>query len=379
MKIKRLLGITFAGALAASCTSGASPTPAAPTGGPTTGPATAGPTEAAWVPVFEGGVLQPLPDGFPNETLTILNADEPGAPDGIYARHLQEALKDVSPVDVEVIDREDFPTYGTWEALQWIAEQPGGKDGYMSVIGTVVGGSQDLLLTPVTDDLGVSLADYNFVIVTEYAPHVLIQKKNPPWGSTNLQDMVAYAKAHPGEIKYISPGPGSGRTVSWLAYASALGDIKLDYIVIDGNSKQLATVGSGEGDLALLTADVTLGGFQEGRVDVLMVTGQNPAPDPWPTVPIGNTIIPNDPFGVNRALAVPKDVSDLHRQWLYELYKAASQDAGFIAARTAIPGVTMIALTHDEARAMAENGLRVSEPVLDELGLLVKRVDEILN
>jgi tripartite-type tricarboxylate transporter receptor subunit TctC len=351
----------------------------APASAGASAPASTEPSAAAWQPVYVDGKLQPLPDGFPNKSLTILNADEPGAPDGIYARHLQEALLKISPVDVEVLDRADFPTYGTWEALKFIDEQPGGPDGYMSVIGTVVGGAQDLLITPVADDLGVSLDSYNYVIATEYAPHVLIQSKTPKWGSTKLEDMVAYVKAHPGEVKYISPGPGSGRTISWLTYAKALGDLKFNYVVIDGNSKQLATVGSGEGDLALLTADVTLGGFQEGKVDVIMVTGVNPAPEPWPSAPIGDTVIPGDPFGVTRALAVPEDVPDLHRQWLFEFYKAGSTDPDFVKARTAIPGLTIVTLDREQARQRAETGLRAGEPVLEELGLLVHHVDEILH
>ena len=44
---------------------------------------TSDPSAAAdWKPVFKDGKLQPLPDGFPNKPITLLNGDEAGV-DGV--------------------------------------------------------------------------------------------------------------------------------------------------------------------------------------------------------------------------------------------------------------------------------------------------------
>jgi hypothetical protein len=129
-----------------------------------------------------------------------------------------------------------------------------------------------------------------------------------------------------------------------------------------------------------MPAGNALAAWQDGRIDVTFVTGVNPAPEPWAGIPNGGTIIPNDPGGVTRALAVPEVVPDLHRQWLFELYKAAAQDKDYIAARDAgFPGLVHIILDRDACREIAETGLRTGEPVLEEQGSLVKRVDEILH
>src|SRR5260370_26761411 len=73
---------------------------------PTTG---SGPQEVGdWQPVYEDGVLQPLPDGFPNQPITLLNPDSPGHDDGLYARSIQSALEDISPVSIQVRD-ESYP------------------------------------------------------------------------------------------------------------------------------------------------------------------------------------------------------------------------------------------------------------------------------
>jgi tripartite-type tricarboxylate transporter receptor subunit TctC len=214
------------------------------------------PTESVdlstWKPEFKDGVLQPLPSGWPNSPITLLNPDEAGSPDGLFVRTAVEAIRKVSPVDIEILDRSDFGTYGTWEALQWMAEQPGGNEGNVVVVASVVGGALDLIATPVKDELGVTLDDFNFVIATELTPFILTQRKNPPWGSTNFNDMVEYVRAHPGEVKYICYSPGSGRDISWTHYAQTLGlKFKEPWACGDGSQGIAAIIGAGEGDLGL--------------------------------------------------------------------------------------------------------------------------------
>ena len=102
------------------------------------------------------------------------------------------------------------------------AKQPGGNEGNIVVVASVVGGSLDLIATPVKKDLGVTLDDFNFVIATELTPFILTQRKDPPWKSTNFKDMVDYVHAHPGEVKYICYSPGSGRDISWIHYSKTL-------------------------------------------------------------------------------------------------------------------------------------------------------------
>ena len=73
-------------------------------------------------PVFENGKLLPLADGFPDRPITLVNVDDPGTRDGIYARSLQEALRDISPVEVLVSD-EPAPSFGTFYAVQDIQDR----------------------------------------------------------------------------------------------------------------------------------------------------------------------------------------------------------------------------------------------------------------
>ena len=342
---------------------------------PAQGPADADPGNldpATWKPEFVEGKLQPLPNGFPSQPIVLLNPDDPGSPDGIYSRAYVEALRKVSPVQVRVIDRADFGTFGTWDALKWMEQQPGGNEGYIAVVASVVGGALDLISTPVAKELGVTLDDYNFVIATELTPFILTQRKDPPWGSANFQDMVNYVKAHPGEVRYVCFSPGSGRDISWAHYASVLG-LKFREPCLYGDSSQgVATIiGSGEGDLGLNSPEQALAGFEAGRIDVLMATGTEPVSEPWPDLPNGKTAvgIDDDPWGVTRGWAVTRQVPEIHRQWLFELFKAGQQDEEFKQARLRLPGTTLFTLDHDQTRARAESALDYAEPILRELGL----------
>lgn len=53
---------------------------------------------------WKDGVLQPLADGFPNQPITLINVDDAGTNSGIYVRALQEAIKDMSPVEIRISD-----------------------------------------------------------------------------------------------------------------------------------------------------------------------------------------------------------------------------------------------------------------------------------
>ena len=154
MRFKKIIAVLAIGMLPLAACSG-STTPAGPSGSVDL---------ATWKPAFKDGVLQPLPTGWPNSPITLLNPDDPGSPDGLFVRTAVEALRKVSPVKIEILDRSDFGTYGTWEALQWMSQQPGGNEGNIVVVASVVGGALDLIATPIKDDLGVTLDDFNFVI-----------------------------------------------------------------------------------------------------------------------------------------------------------------------------------------------------------------------
>jgi hypothetical protein len=66
----------------------------------------------AWEPEFKDGVLQPLPDGFPSEDLTLIVADDATSAEGILMQNLVETAAQYSPVGIRAEAREDFEAFG---------------------------------------------------------------------------------------------------------------------------------------------------------------------------------------------------------------------------------------------------------------------------
>lgn len=332
------------------------------------------------------GQLEPLADGFPNQPFTIISIDDPGAPDGIYALAIKDSIERNNLTDqrVTVIDRPDFGTYGTWEALGFMSSEPGGDDGYIMAVQTVPGSTTDLLTTQVIDDLGVGIESTNVVLTTEYVPYAMVATKDAEWGST-FEELVAYAQENPGELKYISRGPGSGLDLAFSNYKqvaaqqAGMGEgedgIPVETVIGGSHQEINAVVGSGEGDFAMTLADVAKQFYDDGRVEVILYSGNAPAPAPFEDVPtakefFGEELLPSDPWGQNRNLFVTENVPECHHAWLVELITLAVADEEFQESRLQVPGLTLQTLTREETFELAETAFDAACQILQPLDLL---------
>ena len=347
--------------------------------------ADAGPTEAAttegedssgagsgdfeWV----DGVLQPLSDGFPEQEITLLVADEAGSPDGVYARQLQDAAEELSPVPIQVVDRTDFTSFGTWEALSWVLEQPEGATGHINIVFTAPGGIVDLHTAPVVEDLGLDLEFLQPVIATEDLPYVVHKCAEAPWES--MEQLVEYTRENPGELRYISGGAGSGQDVAFLWYLSEenLNGGPVDLIPGGSQSQRATAVAACEGEVTTSPVDLVLPHYQAGRVEVLMVGRDTPI-EPWTDVPTAADLgMPDDPWGQTREVVVPGDVPPEHVDWLFELWSTAVEDPTFVENREQLPGLTMNVRGPDEAEELNRTAFEAAETVTRDLGIHIEQ------
>jgi tripartite-type tricarboxylate transporter receptor subunit TctC len=333
--------------------------------------------DASDTPVFQDGKLLPLKDGFPKSPLSIVVVDEAGSDDGIYARQIQEAAAPISPVDIKVLDRPEFgSTYGAWEALDWIADQRGGDEGYMMAVVTLPGSTIDLLATPVAADLGVNMESLNTVAVTESVPYVIVSRAGAPWGDS-FEQMLAYAKEHPGEVKYISRGPGAGPDLAMNNYADLSG-VEFNTSVGGSHSEINTALGAGAGDIAVTLPGAASPFVQDGKVVLLTCTGNtNPCAANWgKQQPNAASVvgIDNDPWGSNRGLVAAQDIPESHRLWLEALVNKASESPEFVSARTSIPGVGIHHLDKSGALELQKTAYGTAYDILERLGQLAPGV-----
>jgi len=314
-------------------------------------------------------VLAPTAGGFPSEPIVLMVIDEPGSADSVYANQLAEAAQPFSPVPIVVEHREDFSNFGTWEAIRWMIDQgPEGNDGSVAFVYTVPGSVIDLLVIDMEKELGVGLDDLNVVASTEQLPYFIHQRADAPWGDT-IQDFINHAKANPGEIRYISGGPGGAQDAAFQWFIRQFG-ITVNEIIGGGGSARALTVAAGEGDVTLSPPDIILPHFQGGKVDVLMVTGEKPAPAPWENVPNAASLgITGDPWTQTRGIGVPPDVPEENRAWLQTLFTTAASQPAYQEQRLQVPGLNNVILDSAATIGLAQSAYDFALPMMKEMGV----------
>jgi len=134
------LGIATAAALLVGCSQGD------PGGADSTDPV----DTSDWEPEWVDGVLQPLPDGFPEEPIVMVSRGDPGSRNGILMRQLFNVVERMAPEGVRL---EDAPLtgLGSWEELDQLNQVD--SEGYRVMIVALAGSSVDSL----TDSLVASV------------------------------------------------------------------------------------------------------------------------------------------------------------------------------------------------------------------------------
>lgn len=379
-----------AAVIAGACTSGGStapPTGEAATTSPSAGASAAASTAATGCGVTVGsdGKLQPLEDGFPSQPITIINIDDPGAPDGIYGLALKTAVEENKIIDerITVVDRPDFGTYGTWEGLQFINQDASGKDGYVMAIATIPGATVDLLATDVVQKIGADIRKLNIIKSTEYVPYMMTSRKDAPWGS-DIGAMIKYAQENPDELKYISRGPGSGLDLAFSNYSQIAAKaanmpagqegIPVTEIIGGSHAEINAVLGAGEGDIAMTLSDVGKQFYDDGRVEVLTFSGNAPAPSPFTVKTMkeyfGPELLSSDPWGQNRSLFTGTDVPECHYEWLVKLVDLATATDTFKNQRLTVPGLTLQDLDRDAMWELSETAYNAACPILKAADLI---------
>lgn len=265
--------------------------------------------------------------------------------------------------------RIDFTNFGTWEGLAWVQDQGEmAAEGYLNFIYTLPDATIDLLAIDIEGQVGVGPDDLNGIIGAERVPIVMIQRADAPWGDT-LDDLVAYAKENPGEVRHISGGPGSGHDATMQSWIRRLG-IEVHDVIGGTPAERALAVASGEGDINTSPVDVFQPHMDAGRVEPLMISGKD-LPEPWTDLPSAQGTLgwTDDPFGQVRAIAAAPEVPEAHRDWLYDLYALAMQDEQYQQNRLQISGLQILDLNHQELRDLADTAIDTVKPIYQEKGI----------
>lgn len=108
-------------------------------------------------------------------------------------------------------------------------------------------------------------------------PVAIVTLANNPW--QNINEFIAYAKTHPGEIKYAHPGLGTSPHITGEMFARAAG-IDIGHVPYMGDSETLAAL-LGEHVKVMFVPPFVVKEFVKiGRVKVLAVASEQRMTDP---------------------------------------------------------------------------------------------------
>lgn len=320
--------------------------------------------------VASGDVLEPMADGFPNETITIVVVDDPGSYDALYIRDLAEAAAQFSPVDFNVVLRNNFGSFGTYEAIVWMQDQPGGTEGYVLAMAKEPGISTDLIGQPVVAELGADLDWMQYIIGTEQSPLILYTANDRPWGNS-FEAFIEYAKANP--LVYAGGGGDSGRDIGMASIAQIAG---FEYEEIAGGARTeiAAAVIAGLADFAIVETAEIPQFFEDGQITALAATQEGQELEFFGSPPRTYEVIGGDPdpWGTLSGVYAPETVSPERVAWFYDLFSRAAASEEFKAKRAVlVPGIRHLEnFGASELRAYTENAYVLAYRAMRQNGLV---------
>ena len=198
---------------------------------------------------------------YPARPVKILVGANAGGGTDIIARMLadkfQEAMK--QPFVVE-----NRPGASNTIAADLVAKAP--PDGYTLLVATNTGQAIAPHLIKLGFDPLKQLQPVGLVVVV---PNVLVVGSVTPY--TSVKDLVAAAKAKPGDIKYASSGVGSTQHIAGEAFDLAAG-VKTTHIPYKGSSQAHVDLLSGEVQMMFDTTSSAMTQIKAGKFRPLAVT-----------------------------------------------------------------------------------------------------------
>lgn len=220
--------------------------------------------------------------GFPDRPVRIIVPFPPGQAADLFARLLADQLSSMWPHRVVVENRA-----GGAGAVGLEAGKQAAPDGHTLTMGT----SGTLAVNPnVIARLPYDpVADFAPVSNVFIVPLVLVA--HPEFPANSVAELVARAKAAPGEINYASAGPGTAQHLAAELFQTRTG-IRMTHVPYRGSAPAMTDVIAGVVPVMMDSVTAALGHIRAGRVRPLAVTSATRAPL-LPEVPtVAETVAP---------------------------------------------------------------------------------------
>ena len=222
----------------------------------------------ALIVAVSAGILPARAQDYPNRPIRLIVGYVPGGASDISARLMADALSTRLGQAVVV---ENKPGASSVIGIDYVAKAP--ADGY-----TLLHINSDgIAITPaLKKNLPFAVPkDFTFITRIVQLPLVVAVRANLPVNS--MAELIAYAKAHPGELRYGTSGVGSGPHLATLLFEKQAG-IKMLHVPYKGSGAAINDLLGGHIDLSLPAVQPIAPYAEAGKVKLLAVTGETRDP-----------------------------------------------------------------------------------------------------
>jgi tripartite-type tricarboxylate transporter receptor subunit TctC len=171
---------------------------------------------------------------------------------------------------------ENKPGAGATIGTELVARSP--PDGYTLLLASQTNAISATLYQHLSYD---PIDDFEPVSLIGREPGVIVVHPSLPVHT--LQELIAYVKAHPGEVDYASSGNGSGQHL-FAALLCSMTGMKMNHVPYRGSGQATADLLGGQVKVAIPGTAGMVGFIRAGKLRALAVTGAKRSPQ-LPDVP----------------------------------------------------------------------------------------------
>lgn len=209
---------------------------------------------------------------FPIKPINLYVGYAPGGGTSMMARAIASKAGEILSVPIVVLNK---PGAGGTISVDFVRRSK--ADGYSLVVGTM----SNLVTGPIITKVPYQIDDLDFwgMFAAEYM--IMMVNSNSPWKT--LEELIDYAKKHPGELKYASVGHGSGQHVTTEMLNHVIG-IKTVHVPMKGDAEILSSILGGHCQFAMAYSSGVRSVKEGERVRFLATTSEQRMQE-FPDVP----------------------------------------------------------------------------------------------
>ena len=299
---------------------------------------------------------------YPVKPIIFIVAAEAGSDADLAARPLVEKASPVLGQPIVVMNKP-----GAGSTIGYYQIHDAKPDGYTIGMGTVI-----LVTSKLQGLFPYDYRDFSLFGTFYRWPPIVVASTKSKRPFKTMEEVISYAKSHPGEVSVASSGVGQSQWIAAMAFKESLG-LNFNMIPQEGaGGITIAQVAGGHTDLAVIGLVSAKSQLEAGNVRMLAVLGTKRVPGKYSHVPILKELgydVSWESFGIVMGPPkIPKDISDK----IVKAFEVAANDPmyhKFLESR----GANEFYLRPDQIIQFCDDRKKLVRNIMDKAGILKEK------